>query len=151
MAEETHMTKYCFVCIKRHLHSLLSSKLLLRCDSREVWSQFQMKDLWIFLYANLNKFLWCWTSSGNINDACVRTPFANATEQHAAAWYTELSESIVCVKEPDVSTLRMSRYIELLWMSTYLKAILDHHSMNWKAVSSQYKMKSSGLQQSDKI
>lgn len=34
--------------------------------------------------------------------ACVRAPFANATEQHAATWYTELSDTMARVKEPDV-------------------------------------------------
>lgn len=46
--------------------------------------------------------------------ACTRAPFANATEQNAATRYTELSDTIVRVKEPNVSTLRMSRNIELL-------------------------------------
>lgn len=34
--------------------------------------------------------------------ASVRAPFANATEHHAATWYTELSDIVACVKEPDV-------------------------------------------------
>lgn len=34
--------------------------------------------------------------------ACVRAPFANAAEKHAATWYRELSDTMARVKEPDV-------------------------------------------------